>query len=55
VTTTANSGQPKTSKAQVQQVRTISKQRIAGGRVGHGQSGTMQAVDAALKLHLDLR
>ncbi len=53
--TTADSGLPKTSKAQMQQIRTISKQRMVGGRVGHLEPGPMQAVDAALKLHLNLR
>ena len=53
--TTADSSLPKPSKAQAQQIRTISKQRLIGRQVGSLGSGPMQIVDAALKLHLDLR
>jgi len=49
------SGLPKLSKAQVQQIRTISKQRILGDKAGNLVDDSMQAVEAALKLHLDLR
>lgn len=48
-------GLPKPSKAQVQQIRTISKQRILGRQVRHLGIGPMQNIEAALKLHLDLR
>ncbi|PSN13828.1 MazF family transcriptional regulator [filamentous cyanobacterium CCT1] len=50
-----DTGLPKPSKAQVQQIRTISKQRIVGQPVGRLDIGPMQNVEAALKLHLDLR
>jgi mRNA interferase MazF len=49
------SGLPKLSKAQVQQIRTISKQRILGDKVGNLADDSMKAVEAALKLHLGLR
>ena len=50
-----DTGLPKPSKAQVQQIRTISKQRILGRRAGCLGAGSMQDIAAALKLHLDLR
>lgn len=50
-----DTGLPKPSKAQVQQIRTISKQRILGQPVGRMSIGPMQDIEAALKLHLDLR
>ena len=50
----SESGLPKLSKVQAQQVRTISKQRISGDVVGSLREGLMQLVDAALKLHLAL-
>jgi len=43
------------SKAQAHQVRTISKQRINSGVKGHVDVSTMQRVERALQLHLDLR
>lgn len=49
-----DSGLPKPSKVQAQQVRTISKQRIAGNTVGNLSQEVMQLVDTALKLHLKL-
>src|SRR5919199_4662853 len=49
-----DSGLPKPSKVQAQQVRTISKQRIQGKPVGNLSEELMQLVDAALKLHLAL-
>jgi mRNA interferase MazF len=49
-----DTGLPKPSKAQVQQIRTISKQRILGRRVGRLGISPMQNMEAALKLHLDL-
>ena len=50
-----DTGLPKPSKAQVQQIRTISKQRVLGRQVGRLGMGSMQNLEAALKLHLDLR
>ena len=50
----SDSGLPKLSKVQAQQVRTISKQRISGDVVGSLRERLMQLVDAALKLHLAL-
>ncbi|MEW6354301.1 MAG: type II toxin-antitoxin system PemK/MazF family toxin [Pseudomonadota bacterium] len=52
--TKKDSGLPKPSKAQAQQIRTISKQRIKGKVQGRLNKETMALVDAALKLHLAL-
>jgi mRNA interferase MazF len=49
-----DSGLPKPSKVQAQQVRTISKQRISSDAVGSLSEEIMQLVNAALKLHLDV-
>ncbi|MBD0313208.1 MAG: type II toxin-antitoxin system PemK/MazF family toxin, partial [Microcoleus sp. T3-bin5] len=49
-----DSGLPKPSKVQAQQVRTISKQRISSDAVGSLSEKIMQLVNAALKLHLDV-
>jgi mRNA interferase MazF len=49
-----DSGLVKPSKAQAQQIRTISKQRIKGKVQGRLNKATMILVDAALKLHLAL-
>lgn len=48
------SGLPKDSKVLAQQIRTISKQRIVTGKTGVLDGKLMQAVDAAMKLHLAL-
>lgn len=48
------SGLTKPSKAQAQQVRTISKQRIISEVIGNLDEETMLLIDAALKLHLGL-
>lgn len=50
----ADSGLPKPSKAQAQQVRTISKERIVSELVGCLNEGLMISINAALKLHLAL-
>jgi len=42
------------SKAQTHQVRTISKQRINSSVKGRLDLATMQCVETALKIHLDL-
>jgi len=49
-----DSGLPKPSKVQAQQVRTISKQRISSDAVGSLSEEIMQLVNAALKLHLEV-
>lgn len=49
-----DSGLSKSSKVQVQQIRTISKQRITSDAVGSLNEETMQFVNIALKLHLDV-
>ena len=49
-----DSGLPKPSKVQAQQVRTISKQRITSDAVGSLSEQIMQLVNADLKLHLDV-
>ncbi|MDD4964411.1 MAG: type II toxin-antitoxin system PemK/MazF family toxin [Gallionella sp.] len=48
----AESGLPKDSKIQAQQIRTITKERITGNAVGCVQKTTLQLVDAAIRLHL---
>lgn len=50
-----NTGLIKKSKAQCHQVRTISKLRISGKQAGHANNKIMLLIDAALKLHLDLK
>lgn len=52
--TAGESGLPKDSKVQAQQIRTIAKERIQGVAVGHLELDRMQAVEAALRLHLGL-
>lgn len=49
-----DSGLPKPSKVQAQQIRTISKQRLSGGALGSLGKDMMQLVDAAVKIHLGL-
>jgi mRNA interferase MazF len=49
-----DSGLSKVSKAQIQQIRTISKQRIIGSFYGSLNRELMQLVDTAIKLHLAL-
>lgn len=49
-----DSGLPKESKAQAQQIRTISKERINGQAVGKLARAKMTLVDAAIRLHLAL-
>jgi len=51
---TKDSGLPKDSKAQAQQIRTISKERIAGRAVSRLAANKMALVDAAIRLHLGL-
>lgn len=48
------SGLPKDSKAQAQQIRTIAKERISGPAVGRLAADKMRDIDAALRLHLAL-
>jgi len=50
----AAGGLSKQSKAQAQQVRTISRERIIGKRIGALSLREMAKVDAALRLHLSL-
>lgn len=50
----ADSGLPKCSKAQCQQIRTISKMRIQSNKIGNIGNGMMKQVEDALKLHLAL-
>lgn len=49
-----DSGLPKPSKAQAQQIRTISKERFRGGALGRLSSTAMRKADDAMRLHLDL-
>ena len=48
------SGLPKPSKAQAQQIRTISKERVRGGAVGRLNVALMRKAGDAMRLHLDL-
>lgn len=50
----SDSGLPKPSKVQAQQIRTISKQRISDNCYGSLKGPLMQLVDAVIKLHLAL-
>jgi mRNA interferase MazF len=50
----ADSGLPKDSKAQAQQIRTIAKERILGLAVGRLAADKMREVDAVIRLHLAL-
>ena len=49
-----DSGLPKPSKAQAQQIRTISKERIRGGALGRLNATVMSKAADAIRLHLDL-
>ena len=48
------SGLPKPSKVQAQQMRTIAKRRITGNQVGRLATPTIERVEAAMRLHLGL-
>ncbi len=48
------SGLPKPSKAQAQQIRTISKERLRGNALGRLNPALMRKADDAMRLHLDL-
>jgi mRNA interferase MazF len=48
------SGLPKPSKAQAQQIRTIAKERIIGAAQGHLGKARLAAVEGAIRLHLGL-
>ncbi len=48
------SGLPKPSKAQAQQIRTIAKERLVGAAQGRLGKKRMTAIDAAIRLHLAL-
>ena len=48
------SGLPKPSKAQVQQIRTISKERLREGPLGRLSATLMRKAGDAICLHLDL-
>jgi len=49
-----DSGLPKPSKAQAQQIRTISKERIRGEALGRLSETIMSKAADAMRLHLDL-
>lgn len=51
----AGTGRRQDSKALAQQIRTISKERITGRRLGAVPDEVMQAVERAIRIHLDLR
>ncbi len=48
------SGLPKPSKVQAQQIRTISKERLRGNVVGALSPALMRRAENAIRLHLDL-
>jgi mRNA interferase MazF len=50
----AESGLSKDSKVQAQQIRSLAKQRISGKAIGQLTDEKMQAIDAAMRLHLNL-
>jgi mRNA interferase MazF len=49
-----DSGLPKPSKAQAQQIRTISKERIRGEALGRLSADVMRNAADAMRLHLEL-
>jgi mRNA interferase MazF len=49
-----DSGLPLPSKAQAQQIRTISKERVTGSVVGTLSAINLRKADGAIRLHLDL-
>lgn len=49
-----DSGLPKTSKAQCHQIRTISKIRIQGQKVGSANNKIMLQINSAIQIHLDI-
>lgn len=49
-----DSGLPKPSKAQAQQIRTISKERLRGLALGRLNLALMRKTENAIRLHLDL-
>lgn len=49
-----DSGLPKDSKAQAQQIRTLSKERIPGRAIGKIGAAKMLQVEAAIRIHLGL-
>jgi mRNA interferase MazF len=51
---TSDSSLPKDSKAQAQQVHTISKERLANSRTGKLAQAKLDLLDLALRLHLGL-
>jgi mRNA interferase MazF len=51
---TQDTGLLKSSKAQCHQVRTISKIRIQGGKIGHANYQVMLKINSAMKLHLNI-
>jgi Growth inhibitor len=50
----AESGLPKDSKIQAQQIRTIAKERISGNAIGKLSKEKCREADAAIRLHLNL-
>jgi mRNA interferase MazF len=48
-------GRRQDSKALAQQIRTISKERITGRRLGLVRNELMQGVERAIRIHLDLK
>jgi mRNA interferase MazF len=50
----AESGLPKDSKVQSQQIRSLAKQRLRGKAIGQLTDEKMLAIDAAIRLHLNL-
>lgn len=51
----AQSGLPKPSKVQAQQIRTIAKERITSKVAGRVGGSLLRQIEAAMRLHLDLR
>jgi mRNA interferase MazF len=49
-----DSGLPRPSKAQAQQIRTISRERISGSPLGRLKVSLMRRAEDAMRLHLDL-
>ena len=50
----SESGLPKDSKAQCQQIRTVSVQRIMSHKIGALKSATLEKINAGIRLHLSV-
>ncbi len=52
--TPRETGLPRPSKAQAQQIRTIAKERLQGGALARLNAALIRKTESAMRLHLDL-